>query len=167
MKRKYLWWVLLGLLALFTAVSCKSKPAPQEETPPPAQEVTQDTPDQASLDALNAAAARAAAARKLVMDLDGASYLPDDWKAAEAQYTAAEQQKKTSTRQEVQESTARYNKAADLYDGMTIKLASILYEYAVKELVNARNAAIAAGAETLVPDYLLDADNVIAKAVER
>ena len=163
MKSKYLWWGLTILLALFTAVSCKSTPAaPPEE---PAVETTvSDSPDQASLDALNAAAAKAAAARKVVMDFGGPSFFPNDWKDAEDLYNVAEKEKKTSTRQSVQESTARYNKAAGAFEAMTEKTYAAAYEYGIKELTAARNAAVAAGAQSLIPDYLLEVDNVVADA---
>ena len=175
MKRKYSWWILLGLVALVTTISCKSKPEPQEDTTPVVETpaaptptpAPDNTPDQASLNALNAAADRAAAARKLVSDFYGSSFFPDDWQSADSLYTEAEQQKKTATRQDVQESTARYNKAADAFEAMTEKLYAAAYEYAEKELTAARDAAVAARAEELIPDFLQDADNTVAAALEK
>jgi len=166
MKSKNLMWVLLGLLVLFTAVSCKSKPPAQEETPPVAAPVaTEDnSPDQASLSALNAAAARASEARKIVMDFGGPFFFPDEWQFAESLYTQAEQQKNTSTRQSVQESTARYERAASAFEAMIEKTYAAAYQYAISELTYIRNAAISVGAADLIPDYLLEVDNTVLDA---
>ena len=166
MKSKNVLWFLLGLLVLFAAVSCKSKPAPQEDTPPAVTETpTQDnSPDQASLSALNAAAARAAEARKLVMDFGGPTFFPDEWQFADSLYTQAEQQKNTSTRQSVQDSTQRYERAAAAFEAMIQKTYEAAYEYGVRELNAIRNEAVAAGALELIPDYLLEVDNVVADA---
>ena len=167
MKSKYLCWILLGLLVLFAAVSCKSTPpettTPAEEAPAQPQPTP---PPPAPLDrsALDAAAARAEAARKLVSDFDGPSLFPSDWQAADALYTQAEQQRRATTSQEIQESAARYNRAADAFDAMRDKTLARFYENKERELTNARNAAVSAGALALVPDYLLEADNTVANA---
>ena len=168
MKSKYLLWGFLVLLALFTAVSCKSTP-PATPEEPVAETTDKDSapPDKASLDALNAAAARAAAARKLVNDFDGSSLLPGDWQAADSLYSQAEQQKKTSTLKETQESTARYNKAADAFEAMSGKTIALYYEKKKAELVKARAAAVSVGAASLIPDYLLEVDNVVADAEKK
>ena len=171
MKIKYLWLVLLGMTALFFAASCKSAPPPsaQEAAPTAAEPLDPDTlpPDQGALNALNDAAARAAAARKLVNDFEGPSFFPEDWKAADSLYAQAEQQKKTSTLRDTKESTARYNKAADAFEAMTGKTLAAAYEYGERELTAVRNAAVKAGAEELVPDYLLEADNVVLDAKQK
>jgi len=172
---KYLWLVFISLTALIAVVSCKSEPQAQEEPvaaaqpvaeqPAAAQPAVQDTgADQASLDALNKAAEKAAEARKLVSDFGGPSFFPDDYKAADSLFSQAEQQKTTSTKQEVQESTDRYNKAADAFDAMKDRTLTAAYDYAEKELTAARNAAVAAGAADTVADYLADADNSVAEA---
>ena len=166
MKSKYVRWVLLSLLicllVMFTGVSCKS-------TPPVEEPASADSaaPDQAAIDALNAAAARAAAARKLVNDFDGPTLFPSDWQAAESLYSQAEQQKKTSTTEEIKESTARYNKAADAFDAMRDKTLAGYYENKQNELIRARSAAVSAGAYEYVPEYLLEVDNLVAEAEKK
>ncbi|MCL2318790.1 MAG: hypothetical protein FWC45_01800 [Treponema sp.] len=168
MKRKYLWWVLIGLLAMVTAVSCKSTPPPPtEETPAPPVDQSLGPPDQASLDALNAAAARAEAARKLTTDFGGNTAFPSDWQSADSLYTQAGQQKNTSTLKATQESTARYNAAASAMEALRDKTLAQYYDNRQKELTAARTAAVNAGAADLVPDYLLQADNTSASALAK
>ena len=166
MKGKNFGLALLGLVIclLFAAalISCGGTPPTQAEEPvqPP-----QDTrpvltaPDQASLAALDAAAARAAAARQLASDFDAPSLLPSEWQAADSLYTQAEQQRRTSTQEEAQSSTDRYNRAADAFEALHADTLARYYENKLKELSEARRAAVEAGALELVPDFLFDADN--------
>jgi transposase len=133
------------------------------ETPPPP--VTPST-DQASLNALAAAAARAEAARKLLSDFEAGSYFPEEWQSAESLYAQAEQQRNTSTSQNARDSAARYNAAADAYEALIAKASVAAYDYAESELTAARDTAVAAGAQALIPDFLLAADNKVAKALE-
>ena len=163
MKIKYVGLVLLGLLALFTAFSCKSTPAADTSAPPPDREA----PDQASLNALEAAEDRALAAKKLVSDFDGPDSFPADWKNANTLLTEADRYKNTSTIQETRESTDRFIKAAEAFEEMGDKVLGQYYISKEAELVSARNAAVNAGAEELIPDFLLDADNTVAGAVDK
>ena len=168
MKNRYLWCVLSGLLVLFITTSCKSTPVAEEpsSTETPAQQ-DPGTPDRAALDALDAAAARAEAARQLASDFEGPYFFPGDWQDAESLFSQAEQQKNTSTAASIRESTDRYNRAADAYEALAEKAVAAAFEYAERELTAARNAALAAGAEVLTPDYLLETDNVVAGALEK
>ena len=169
MKSKSVWWILFGLLIIFTGVACKSTPPQAEVTPP--QGAVQDNdnapPDQAALNDLNEASSRALAARKFVMDFDGPALLPSDWQSADSLYTQAEQQKRNFTRWETRESIDRYNKAADAFEAMKDNTLAQYYANKEKELTDARNAAVSAGVGDLAPDYLLDADNTVADAVAK
>ena len=171
MKSKYIGWVLIGLLALFTAVSCKSAPPPtaEEEAPTAAAPLDPNSlpPDQATLNELNAAAARAAAARKLASDFGASTSFPQDWQSADSLYSQAEQQKKSSTMLETRDSIARYNRAADAFDALANKTLAQYYETKQKEIDSARNKAVSSGAAVLIPDYLLDADNAAADALKK
>ena len=175
MKLKFITLVLsLCLLALFTAMSCSTAPAagsttPTEGTAPPSTPPPPAPPstDQASLNALTSAAARAEAARKLAGDFEGQSFFPEEWQSADSLYAQAEQQRNTSTTQNANDSAARYNLAADAFEALAQKALAAAYEHAEKELAAAREAAIAAGAAVLAPDFLLDADNKVAKALEQ
>ena len=171
MKRKYVLGVLLGLAVLLGTVACKSEPPAQPQTPSvdaSASTSTVDTsPDQAAMDELNRAATRAASARKLVMDFNGPVFLPTDWNNAESLYTQAEQQKNTSTREGIQDSTSRYNRAAAAFEAMTPMTLAAAYDYAESELTAARNTAIDEGIEDYLPDYLQDADDTVVAAVDK
>jgi len=164
MKTRHIGWVLLGLLALLALVSCKSTPA-QETPPPPEPEVV--ITEQPSLDDLEAAEDRALAAQKLISDFEGPSSYPDDWRAASALLTEADRRKNTSSVDEIKESTARYIKAAEAFEGMSGKVLERFYEKREAELIAARNIAIEAGAEELIPELLEEADDTVALAVEK
>jgi hypothetical protein len=163
---------LLGLLILAGGLSCKSAP-PAEESAPPAEESpapeTGDPDkapaDQASLDALNAAAGRAAKARQLVIDSNGPAVFPSDWQSAEALYTQAESGKDTSTAKAVRESTARYNDAASALEALADKSIAQFARELEAEVIGIREAALKAGAETVAGEYLRSADNTALEAI--
>jgi hypothetical protein len=161
-----IWWFLLGLLILGGAVSCKNAPPPVEPAPPvdeapPAEKTDPDLapPDQASLDALNAAAERAAKARQLVIDFNGPAAFPSDWQSAEAQYTQAESEKDTTTVKAVRESTSRYTASASAFESLADKSITRFAQDLEAEVINARDAALKAGAGTLASGYLQSADD--------
>jgi hypothetical protein len=172
MKKKFILLILLGLTAVFLAVSCAGTPPPPAEkaaeatspAPSGSASTSSTAPDQPALNALNAAAARAAAARKLASDFDANYFFPEDWESAESLFNQAEQQKNTSTRESVQESTARYIKAAEAEEALVDKIHDPYYEKKARELSDARYAAVNAGAGALVPGYLLEADNAVEDA---
>ena len=175
MKSKHIWWILTGLLVLFSTVSCRTTP-PEEDAFPPADVQVQPPPppppppvqdDRADLEALDAAAARAGAARQFVMDFDGHALFPSEWEAADSLCTQATQQRSTATPQEIQASTARYNAAADAFEAMTAQTLAQNFADMERELINARNAAVGAGAMLESPDFLLHADNTVLSAYEK
>jgi hypothetical protein len=154
LKLSYIWWFLLCLLILAGAISCSNAPPPVESTPPvdeapPAETPDPDKapPDQASLDALNAAADRAAKARQLVIDFNGPATFPSDWQSSEARYTQAESGKDTSTAKTVRESTARYVAAASAFESLADQTITRFAQELEAEVIAAREAAIAAGIE--------------------
>ena len=163
MKVKYAGLVLLGVLILTFAVSCKSAPPPEVVPPPPEKEVL----DEASLKALEAAEDRALAAQKLISDFNGNTAFPDDWKSATALLAEADRRKTTSTNQEIKDSTERYINAAKAFEGMTGKTMERYYGIREAALVSARNEAVAAGADELIPEFLGNADAKTASAVKK
>jgi hypothetical protein len=179
-ENRHISWFLLGLLILAGGLSCKNAPpvtetVPPAEEAPPAQEAPaaekpdpdSAPPDQASLDALNAAAGRAAKARQLAVDFDGPAAFPQDWESAEARYTQAEAEKDTATAKGVRESTGRYNAAADAFEPLADKSITRFAQNLAAEVMAARDAALKAGAETLAPEYLRTADDISLEGIAR
>jgi hypothetical protein len=174
MKSKLFALLLIGFLVLFTSVSCASSPPPPEAAAS-TQETTPTTPSQSLIQqvtpqdqaALNAAAARAEAARKLASDFDGASLFPQEWQSADSLYSEAERQRNAGTSAEARDSVVRYNNAADAFDALNQMIISYYYEKAERELIDAREAAIKTGAHVYTPDYLLEADGVVAEALAK
>jgi hypothetical protein len=165
MKIKYTGYLFLGLVLVIGAAACKSPPPVTEPAPPTEETVDPDNapPDQAAVNGLNAAAQRAANARKLVTDFNGPGYFPSDWSVADSLYSQAESRRSSISIRETRESTARYNAAADALEVLAGKT---IPQYAVDledEVLAARTGAVNAGADYLGQDYLLKADN---KAVE-
>ena len=165
-----IWQFLAGLLILAGALSCKNAPPMVEPAPPVEEAPPAETPDpdkalpaQASLDALNAAAERAARARQLVIDFNGPAAFPPDWQSAEALYTQAETGKDTSTAKTVRESTSRYNNAASALEALADKSVALFARDLETEVIAARDAAVQAGAETSAAGYFQPADD---KALE-
>jgi hypothetical protein len=136
------------------------EPSPKE-TPAP----DKDLPDQASLDALNAAAERAALARQLVIDSNGPAAFPSDWQSAEAQYTQAESEKDVSTAKSVGESASRYEAAAVAFETLADKSIAQFARDLEAEVIAAREAAVKADAETLGSGYFQSADTKALEAV--
>jgi hypothetical protein len=158
-------YLLLGFLLLAVVAACKNAPAITEPPPPTEEAVDPDNapPDQAAINGLNAAAERAANARKLVMDFNGPGYFPADWSAADSLYSQAEGRKSAVSIRETRESTVRYNAAADALEALAKKTIPQYAQDLEDEVLAARSGAVTAGAGYLAPDYLLKADN---KAVE-
>ena len=186
MKNKFGWQILFCLLISFAVISCASAPPPGgdsltgDTTPPPPPsspgggpstepEVSPDSlpPGQAELGALEAAAARAASLREMLGDFGASDLFPPEWDSAESLYGEAEQGKNTSTREEVRESVNRYNLAADAYESLLDRTISQYYESKLKELSEAREAAVNAGALIYAPDILLDGDDAADEALAK
>jgi hypothetical protein len=174
-------------MVLFFAASCAGSPPPVEEIPePPApvapapvQDPNQGPPNQTTLDALDAAIARADRARQGVIDFDGPGYFPGDWDAAESRYrsitgdagrsTLGETLGETQgeTQGEAQELLNRYNAAADAYEDLFRKTLPRYAEDREKAIQEARNAAISAGIQTISPEHLRLADQNAGDALDQ
>jgi hypothetical protein len=177
MKLKAIGLALVSFLVLFAAVSCAGSPpvegagASGGTAQTGQQEITQGTapqgPSSQDQAALNAAAARAEAARKFASDFDGAIIFSQEWLAAESLYNQAEQQRSSGTSAEAQESALRYNMAADAFEVLNGMIISNYYENAERELNDARETAVKAGAQVYTPDFLLETDTVVAEALRK
>ncbi|MDR0877848.1 MAG: hypothetical protein LBN21_07320 [Treponema sp.] len=160
MRKWYNTVFLYAILVLFFVVSCKSTPKEAEtETVPPAASVSQ-----ASLDALDQAAARAEQARKRALDFSAGSYFPSDWEAVEAKYTSAGNQSR-ATEDEVQQTAALYNEAAVTYDDLFKKAVPLFAKDREDEIVAARNEVITTGFGGAYLEYVRKADQSAVQAL--
>jgi hypothetical protein len=166
----------VGIVGVVVAgVSCKSTgtaaaapepaPAPEAPRPQPAPAPAPDRPDQAALDALDKAMARAEDARKLAEDFEAPSYFPDEWNTAEADYRGITVDRASAAA--VREAERRYNAAADRYDELFKNTIPRYAQDAEDEVLKARAEAIAAGIEDLAPEYLVVADRAALNAEDR
>jgi len=146
MKIKDLLPILICLLLLFMAISCTN--APQQtvsqditKTDTPATERESIGPDSGALKELNSVIARAEAARKKGLEIDCPNIYPADWQPANSLYTNAVQYKKVSTLREIEESTVRFEMAADAFEKTIEKTLPLLAPGKQRELAEARSAA--------------------------
>jgi hypothetical protein len=119
-------------------------------------------PDQAAVNALNTAIARAEKERKLAEDFKSPSYFPAEWGTAEGEYRSITVDR-TSTAT-VQAAERRYNAVADTYHALFQKTVPLYAADIEDEGLKARDAAIAAGIEEYVPEYLDIADDTALSA---
>jgi hypothetical protein len=165
MKIRYFGFLLVSFLLFSVILSCKNAPAPVEPEPPVEEPLDADNapPSQAAISGLDAAAERAARARRLVTDFNGPAYFPSDWNSADSLYSQAESRRSSATVRETRESTARYTAAADALEALAGKTVPQYAQDLETQVMAARNGAVNAGAGYLAPDYLLQADD---KAVD-
>lgn len=165
MKNKIIVFLILLLFSSIIIISCKTTPeetpAPVEQTTTPSTPSTPATPSQVDSGSLNRAAERAAAARKLGSDFNANDYFPAEWDSANTLYSQAESQRSTATQAEANASADRYNSAADALEAVALRAIEKYADDQEAELLYKRDRAIQAGAEELVPDYLLAADNKV------
>ncbi|QQO10675.1 hypothetical protein [Breznakiella homolactica] len=161
MKRRYMFGLFSVILLAAAMVSCKSsgdvvEPEPVVEAPP--EQTTQPTGvDQNLLNNMEAARAKAEAARQQSIDYEGDVYFPDDWNTAESQYTSAGGANRNDANA-VTEAIRQYNAAAAAFDDITA-WALPLYAAALRDdVMAARRDALNAGAMEFSPDrfYLAD-----------
>jgi hypothetical protein len=112
-------------------------------------------PDQASMDGLNAAIARAEEARKKADDFESSSYFPGEWEAAEALYANAGS---------VQTPDA-YNAAADAFESVFTLTISLYAQGREDEIMVLRNGLVAAGVRTSFPEIFTLADKTALSAL--
>jgi hypothetical protein len=107
---------LLNVMAVLLIVSCASKPKPA--VPPPGL-------DQALLDELNAAMARAQDGREKAMAVQGQVYFPDEWNKAESDNDAGKSAKR-DTADEVRQGIELFISAAEGYEAIAENAGSLL-----------------------------------------
>jgi hypothetical protein len=163
-------------LTVFSLISCKSAPVPETppevpspSAPPPAApqpDPDKGPPDQAAIDALAAAKARAEASRTQAVDTESSGYFPEDWDAAEAYYRSLDKPD-PATLGECRAAAEAYRAAADAYDALAQKALPLYAAARAREIQDARQGAVNAGAPLITPDRLLAADAVVNRAVSQ
>jgi hypothetical protein len=169
MKNKMWTGIFLGLIVSLLVVACKTPPQTADTANLTGSEVTSDPnlgpPDAAAVSALNDAKTRAENARKQAQYLDGQTYFPEDWDAAESQYRAAGEQE-ASTLGGAREAANKYNAAAGAYDDISRQAIPLYAQAREAEIVQARAGAVAAGIADISPERLAAADTMVRQAYE-
>jgi hypothetical protein len=124
-------------------------------------------PDQAALDRLNAAFNRAEEARQRALDFDAPVYFPPEWESADEQYQSLAGGTDRSSLGGVKTAVARYEEAAAVFDDLFQKSLPPYAQDREDEILEARSAALDAGAEELLPSYLIQADETALEALSR
>ncbi|GHV70048.1 hypothetical protein AGMMS49928_15980 [Spirochaetia bacterium] len=155
--------LLTGIALIFSLAACKS--APPAETPPapppeavvePEKTPTPDPVPDALPGILADASNRAQQARQRALDFDAPNYFPPEWDETEAAYETLNQE--VDGAKPDASFVERYEAITTAYDELFNK--SIL-PYALdreEEITDARTSAIAAGADDLLVDLLIQAD---------
>jgi hypothetical protein len=170
---------LLGILVLFGVVSCASTPPPAEPPAPapaaapvvepvqqPAKDPDLEPPDQAALGLLEAAKARAEAARTRALDFFGSEFFVQDWDSAESQYALAKEQEKSATVGDVRGSIGRYDQTSAAYDRIFENALPLCVQALEEGIITARSEAMDAGIAVISPDHVLAADDTVDKALD-
>jgi hypothetical protein len=115
---------------------------------------------------LNAAKARAEASRARAIEVESSRYFPEDWETTEGRYRSL-QDPEPSTRGEFRAAVENYGAVADAFDDLAQRGLPLYAADRERELREAREAAIRAGAEEISPDRLLMADAMAEKAADQ
>lgn len=142
----------------------EAEPTPEPSKPAPPPVVVVDTPDQAMVDSLADAKARAEKSRKQAFDVEAPSYFPADWKKAETSYLLGVEKAKVNKAVAYREAAEAYLSAAELYDAAAQRSLPLFADARRAEVVKAREAALKSGIGDISPERLGAADAVAAEA---
>lgn len=160
MKRHYAGFLGIVMLVILAA-ACKSTP-PETETESlvePSETIApSETVSQALLNSLGEARARAEAARQEAQNVNGPVYFPDDWSQADSRFTRTGSGLNTENVQAVQDAVASYNSLTTAFEDITRRSLPLYAEARQEEVLNARQAAIDAGAFEFSPGRFYIAD---------
>ncbi|MDR2314595.1 MAG: hypothetical protein LBE02_08695 [Spirochaetaceae bacterium] len=166
MKLKIRHLFLVGLFVPLLVLSCKT--TGDTSAPPVDDSVPQDLSgpaDEVSLEALAQARAKAEESRSWAEYAQGETYFPQEWGFAEDRYaTARGRTDAPETKAEAYSRVAEWKGIGAAYDDIFNKSAEQFAGDQERILAEAREAAIKAGAEELVPDRLAQADEIAASA---
>jgi hypothetical protein len=117
MMKKTPLFFLLNVMAVLLIISCVTKPKPPEPGP--------QGPDQALLDELDAAMARAQTGRENAAAVQAQAYFPDEWDKAEADNNAGKDAGR-STVEGAKQGIALFTSAAEGYEALAANAAPLL-----------------------------------------
>ena len=161
MKQRIWYLILVGLFVSFILISCKTTDTgvttsltdsgiPQDLTGPA---------DEASLAALAKARAEAKEARSWAEYMNGFTHCPNEWASAEKRYEAAAKLGNVpDTKKEIYDRVIEWNGIKAAYNEIYFKSFPDFIGEQQDRLAEAREKAVEAGAEELVPDRLALAD---------
>jgi hypothetical protein len=167
MKLKIQYLILLGLLVPFILISCKSTAA----IPDSLVDIPKDLSgpaDETALTLLADARAKAEESRFWAAYVKGDTYYPEEWAPVEERYnTAAAQTDEPELKADAYGRVIEWRGIAAVYDDIYKKSAEQFAGEQQQLLAAAREAAVKAGAEELVPDRLAQADTVAASSKQK
>jgi hypothetical protein len=112
---------------------------------------------QATIEELNAAIARAEAARQKADDFEGSAYFPSEWESAESRYADAQALPKAAGN-DLRQAITAFSNVADAYDSI-FNLTIPLYAQAREdEIMAIWDELVAAGARDSFPEFFTPAD---------
>jgi len=151
MKLKFRYLVLIGLFFPIILFSCKT-------TDTGGKGNVVGPADDTSLEGIARARAAAEEARSRAEYANGADYFPDEWDLAEGRYSKAKDYANPETKAESTAQLAEWKALKVVYDDIFNKSAPRFAVEQQKMLAAAREEAVKAGADELVPDRLAQAD---------
>jgi hypothetical protein len=159
MKLKIRRLILIGLLLPLIFISCKTTATPDSLSDIPKD--LSGPADETALAALAEARAKAEESRFWAAYVKGGTYYPDEWGLVEGRYnTAAAQTDEPEAKADAYARVVEWRGIAAVYDDIYKKSAEQFAGEQQQLLAAAREEALKAGAEELVPDRLAQADTV-------
>jgi hypothetical protein len=162
LRNTFLVPVLWGLLVSFTFFSCKTQP---EEVVPDsltdsstytgaADQAAEDLnglPDTVAMQLWGDGKARAEAARAKAQSVDAASYFPSDWNSAEGDFNAAESAGQPATLGQARDQAQEWGRLEAAYNDLYQRSIPRFADDKKQQVLAARQAAIDAGADDILP----------------
>jgi hypothetical protein len=156
-------------------ISCKTTPAPESVPPavtaepsaaPSPADPEKGPPDQAAIEALEAAKAQVETSRTQAVDIESPRYFPQDWETVEGQYHSLGEPA-PATLGEFRAAAETYRAVAKAFDDLARKCLPLYAADREREIHTAREGAVKAGAERITPDRLRAADAMVEKAASQ
>jgi hypothetical protein len=175
--KNYLKYTLSLLLGLFVfLISCKTQPPDlvpdsfTDSTGGTDTSVVEDLngpADTVALQLLGGERARAEAARSRAQGLDAGAYFPEDWDSAENRYDTAGSAGEPASLGEARNQADEWGRIAAAYDDLYQRSIPQFAEDRKNELLAARDGAINAGAQKILPDRFGAADGLASSAQDK